>query len=247
MSKPYFHLNRYLTIARGDFRNVWRDPMLIWTPFLAVFVALILRVGLPIAQSIVLEEFAFDLTPYFPLIVSTYIVLTPQLTGSLVGFLLLDERDERTLTAMRVTPISMSRYLAFRLALPVLLSIILTMSCYPMIGHIPLPFLKLLLVSLLAASTAPVMALFMAAFAENKVAGFAVMKFANGLMMIPMAAYFFETDWSYLAGIISTFWPVKAFWLASAGESFGSVFWGGLGANLIVTALLFRRFKKQLS
>ena len=41
-----------------------------------------------------------------------YLMTAPGIVGMVVGFLLLDERDERTLSALRVTPLSMRRYLA---------------------------------------------------------------------------------------------------------------------------------------
>ena len=62
----------------------------------------------------------------------------PGMVGMVIGFLFLDERDARTLTALRTTPMSMRQYLGYRVALPLLLGTASTLMGYPLTGLTPL-------------------------------------------------------------------------------------------------------------
>lgn len=76
---------------------------------------LVFRLILPPATAYLSENFDFDLVPYYPMLLSFFFVLQiPLLFGVLVGLLVLDEKDDNTLTALRVTPISMRGYALYR-------------------------------------------------------------------------------------------------------------------------------------
>ena len=79
----------------------------------------------------------------------------PGIVGMVIGFLLLDERDAQTLKALRVTPLSIRRYLAYRITLPLLVGTGTTLVGYPMIGISPLPFASLLAIAIVAGLAAP--------------------------------------------------------------------------------------------
>jgi len=164
--------------------------------------------------------------------------------GMVIGFLLLDERDARTLAALRVTPLSMRRYLAYRIALPLLVGTVSTLVGYPVIGISPLPLSQLLAIAIVAGLSAPLLALVLATAAPNKVAGFAVVKVLNGVNLLPIAAFFVPVPLQYVAGVLPTYWPMRAFWSAAAGEEY--VVYLGIGAvvgafALVLAAWLFDR------
>ena len=107
-------------LAYADTRVVWRDPLLKWVLLLPIGLALLLRVLIPKAQAALLVSAGFEAAPYYPLVMGGYLMTAPGIVGMVVGFLLLDEQDARTLTALRVTPLSMRRYLAYRVTVPLL-------------------------------------------------------------------------------------------------------------------------------
>jgi fluoroquinolone transport system permease protein len=118
----------------------------------------------------------------------------------------------------------------------------MTLIGYSIAGLTAISLLDLLLVALLGAFNGPLVALFLVGFAENKVAGFAMLKLLNGLLMLPIAAFFVEEPWQVFAGVIPAYWALKVFWLAAAGQSYGWFFAIGLAVNLAFLALLLRRF-----
>jgi fluoroquinolone transport system permease protein len=225
-----------------DLKNVRRDSLLVWVLALPLVMALVIRVLVPEISALVQTHFAFDLAPYYPLIMSAFMLLTPTTIGMIAGFLLLDERDDQVLSALLVTPVSLTGFVLYRLSAPVILSVVMTLIGYSIAGLTAISLLDLLLVALLGAFNGPLVALFLVGFAENKVAGFAMLKLLNGLLMLPIAAFFVEEPWQAFAGIIPAYWALKVFWLAAAGQSYGWFFAIGLAVNLAFLALLLRRF-----
>lgn len=238
-------LNIFKALSLGDAKNIQRDSLLAWLGFAPILTALIVRIFLPRLTSWLLADYAFDVTPYTDAFMGYFLVLlTPMIVGLIIGFLLLDERDDQTLTALQVTPLPLNGYLLYRLGLPVLLSIFMSGLVFPLAGLAPLPFTGLAALALLAALEAPLYALFLASFAENKVAGLALLKGVSTLLMLPMAAYFVPSNWQLLAGLIPTYWPLKLFWLVRGGEAYGGYFLVGLAFHLLLLVAFLRRFDR---
>jgi fluoroquinolone transport system permease protein len=101
-----------------------------------------------------------------------FLLITPLLTGMVIGFQLLDQRDDGVLDALRGTSPRLRGYLAHKLTLPVLVGIGLTMITFPLAGLNAGGLGALLLAALAIAPHGPLFALFLAGFAANKVQGF---------------------------------------------------------------------------
>jgi fluoroquinolone transport system permease protein len=178
---------------------------------------------------------------------SFMVLLAPVLPGVVIGFLLLDQKDDDTLTALQVTPLSLGNYLAYRIAVPTLLSMVMVLIVFPIAGLVKLGILPLLVSAVCAAPTAPMLALFYATFARNKVQGFAIMK-ATGIVVYPaLFAYFLPPGWQLLFGVMPTFWPLKLVWVFLAGEPWWWFYFAmGILTQGAVIALLLRRFNRVM-
>jgi fluoroquinolone transport system permease protein len=97
--------------------------------------------------------------------------------------------------------------------------------------------------AVMVALEAPIVALFLAAFAENKVEGLAFSKMLGLMYLAPFMAYFVDSHWQYLAGILPPFWITKAF---LAAQNDVSIYWlyvaAGIITHLVIIALLLKRF-----
>jgi len=229
------------SLGAADVKNVIRDPFLKWmipAPFL---MAIAFRFLIPEITTMAAPWIALE--AYYPLLLSTIVVFIPLMYGIVVGFMLLDERDENTLTALKVTPMSPRKYLLYRVTTPVIVSIVTTMLAYPLVGLVDIGVASLAVVSALASMSAPFIALIFAAFARNKVEGFAIQKMLGGVFMIPLVAYFIPSNWQLLFGVFPTYWPLKAFWVACEG---GSGVWiyvlAGILVHMVFIGLLMKRF-----
>lgn len=194
-----------------DMRNVGRDDMLRWMIFVPIFLALLVRFGWPPLVSLLQTSYQFDISPYMVMLMSYLLIGSPAVFGVVIGFLLLDERDEGSLTALQVTPLSLNSYVAYRLGMPIILTVILLVISLPLAGITSFTFGELLLLGLVAAPLAPLLAVFMAAFANNKVQGFALMKRAGIFFVLPFVAYLIEGNWQWALGFLPIFWPPKLY------------------------------------
>lgn len=229
-----------------DARNVVRDPLLVWIALLPPALALALRFGVPALSQLLAQRLGFELAPYLPLLLAGYVLLAPTMVGMVVGFLLLDERDDRTLIALLVTPVAPGDYLGYRLLLPTVVGMAVTLLCLPLTGLLPLPPAIGLAVALLAAPSSPLLALLLAALADNKVAGLALLKLLNVLLMLPVLAFFVAEPWQWLAGLAPTFWAAKALWLAVEGRSLLPALIAGVAVNGVALTLLAARYRRTL-
>jgi fluoroquinolone transport system permease protein len=228
-----------------DAMSIRRDPMLKYVLVFPAPLFLVLRYGVPWLQGWLFEQFGFDLTPYYLLIMSFIALVMPLMVGAIVGFLLLDQRDDQTLMALQVTPLSLNGYLMYRISMPMLLSVIASIIVVKGAGLVETGWFETVLASLAAAPLAPLGALFLAAFASNKVQGFAMSKGSSAILMPPLLAYFVEPGWQWAFGVLPTYWPVRLFWALHAGEPQAWVYLlVGTVYQLAVLGLLLGRFNR---
>jgi len=231
-----------------DVRSISRDPLLAWIIAVPLLLGALVRWLLPQVDAFLLAEFELDLVPYHHLVASyIFVLMAPMTVGMVIGFLLLDERDDETLTALLVTPLSVESYFVYRITAPLVVCTATTALGMALAGLVTVGWGPLFLVLGLAALGAPVMSLFLASFAENKVQGFALVKGLGAVLLAPVLAWWIAPPWQLLAGIVPSYWPLRAYW--SAGDP-GAVFWAslciGLIYHVVLLVVLLRRFQTVL-
>ncbi|MEX2401214.1 MAG: hypothetical protein WD423_10610 [Rhodothermales bacterium] len=229
-----------------DLRNVRRDDFLAWVIGLPFLIALLFRFGVPPLSGWLAGSFDFDLTPYYPLIMSSFVVMAPSMVGMVTGFLLLDERDDRILTALLVTPMPFGAYLSYKITAPLVVGFVVTLAGYPIAGLAPIPFGDLLVVALMGSLTGPVSALFLAVTADNKVSGFALTKVLNTINVLPIAAYFVAMPWQLFAGVVPAYWPIKLVWLSASGQPIAGIAAAGFVVNVVAIIAFLRLFNSLI-
>ena len=238
----------FRVFATIDFKSVKRDPLLRLFLLVPVFMGLGVRVLLPQLAPLAQDWFGVDMAAYYPLWMSMIALAVPMIAGGLVGFLLLDNRDDGVLQALRVTPLSLNGYFLYRSLAPLGLGVLSTLLVIPLAGLAPLSFPAALLVALAGAPFGTLTALYLAAFAENKVQGLALLKISGVLLLPPLAAYFLPANWQVLFWLAPSYWPMKVYWLLAAGAG-GAPVWALVGFlyQFALCAWLLARFKKRLS
>ncbi len=230
-----------------DLKNVRRDSLLRWMLVLPVLLALLFRFGVPPLEIWLRERFDVALAGYEPLLVSMLVMTAPMMYAVVIGFLLLDQKDDRTLSALEVTPLTARGYMLYRLVIPMVLSVVMTVVALAMSGLSTVGLGGQLLAALGAAPLAPAFTLFLAAFARNKVQGFALMKAAGVLNWPPLIAYFIEPPWQWAFGLSPTFWQAKLVWeIETGGPWVWPVFGVGTLYAAVIAGLLLRRFDRVM-
>jgi fluoroquinolone transport system permease protein len=231
-----------------DLRGIRRDSALSWMVFLPVLSALVLRWGVPALTANLQDTYGFDLKPYYPVILAYFVVvMCPLIVSVLAGFLMLDEKDDQTLTGLQVTPLSLNTYIAYRVTVPFVLTVVMMFVVFPLANLSAFDPRLILITAVAAAPMAPMFALYLASIAENKVQGFALMKLSGFILFVPIFAYFVDSGWEAAFGIIPTYWPMKVYWLLQAGrEPVWPYVLAAVVYQSLVTAVFIRRFDKVL-
>ena len=232
---------RSLGIADG--KGISRDPLLRVMLLVPLGMAAAVRWVLPSAVRAASIPLGFDLMP-IALMLASYVllILPPMLCGMLIGFLLLDQRDEQTWLALRVTPLPLAGYLMYRLATPFVLGMLSSAVALAIAGLITAPPLAMLAVTLTAAPIAPLTALFLAVFAANKVQGLALQKLLSVPLLLPVLGALLPTPWDLAAIIAPTLWPARILWQLQAGGTLDAgALLLALGYQGVLIVLLLRR------
>ena len=236
-------MKKIVALALADAKNILRDSTLILLLFGPTGLFFMMRLVVPIASRLLSEQLAFDLMPYYPFIVIYLSLIPSMLFGLLLGFLILDERDEEIIAFIAVTPLRKTGYLAYKLSVSVGMSFLFFFATLYLTQLTTIRFHYAVGLALLAALEAPIASLFLAAFAENKVEGLALSKVLGMMYLGPFVAYFVNSHWKYLAGVLPPFWIAEAFF---AAQRHAASYWLYLGIGFLIhlaaIGLLLRRF-----
>ncbi|MTI60250.1 MAG: hypothetical protein FH762_09790 [Firmicutes bacterium] len=235
-------MKKILAVFQNDLKNITRELMLIYIMFIPIIFAMLIRYGVPILREEFLEK--FDLVNYYPLITGYFILLVPVLIGIVAGFLVLDERDEGIVQVLILTPLSKKGYLIYRIFMPMLISLFYILILTPVLGLVEVSIRSLIVLGLLSMLESPITALFLTAFAGNKVEGLAFSKGLGLLMMVPLLR-FTKAKWSILAALTPFYWPVQGF-LVIGGQGFYFSILAGFLVHLLFLFILVKKFKARL-
>ena len=233
-------------ILRNDARRLLRDRFLLGASAYIVGISIALRWLIPLAQAELLASTGFDIGPHVPMGVSYFIVVNASvLTGMVSGFLLLETREERAISALRVTQVPLWVHLATLGAVAMAAGTVLATLEALVVGVGTPPLGAVVAAAALGSPMGLVFALLLATVASNKVEAFAVMKITSILGLVPVGAYFLPEPWQLLGGVVPVFWGCKLWWVAAAGE--GGWAWlllPGLAVSALWIGVLLWRFQR---
>lgn len=240
-------MRRYMPLIRNDLKQIMKDPMLMASLFGPMAVIFIARFVFPLLAIPLEQRLNFSLYSYSDFIAAFLMLTIPLLSGAMAGLLMLDERDENIISYYAATPLTRHGYIFYRLTLPCLISTLLILAFLLSSGITTIKIDHLYALILLIIE-APCIALFLAAFASNKVEGLALAKICGLLFVGPVAAALVPYPWQYLALWLPSYWPAKSFLLSTSNEHFHSfiVFGVGLCFHLVLLHVLSRVFSRRL-
>jgi len=238
----------WAAFGRNDLRGTYRDPLLVMVVVAPVIWTTGVAVLTPRVTALLARRNGFDLVPYYPLVLTAFLLLTSIIiVGALAAFLVLDEVDAGTLTALRVTPVPLSSFFAYRAATVLVLTtvyVIATMSFSGLLrpGLVP----ELIAIGLLAGLSAVVTLLLIIAVAGNKIQGLAMVR-ALGMLIagLPCLPWFIHSGWNLAFGVLPPYWAAKAFWVADANGTWWPYLLAGFGYNAVIARALLGRFRAK--
>lgn len=235
----------WAAFGRNDIRGTYRDPLLVMLVVAPVIWTVGAAVLVPRLTDTLARRYDFDLVPYYPLVITALLLLTSIIiAGGLAAFLVLDEVDAGTLTALRVTPVPLSTFFAYRAATVVAVTtvyVVATMSFSGLLAPGLVP--ALIPIGLLAGLSAVVTLLLIIAVADNKIQGIAMVRLLGIVIAgLPCLPWFVDSAWNLAFGVLPPYWAAKAFWVASDHGTWWPYLLGGVVYNLTLAYWLFCRF-----
>ncbi|MGJ8529578.1 hypothetical protein [Maritalea sp.] len=231
-------LNRFWLLLKSDGQNISRDPILLFAIVLSVappplFVAFKTDINSLGNTYFGIEQVATFIAPIV-LLIPVFLI------GWVVGFLLLEDRDDHMLLAIETTSMGKLGFFTYRLTVAVILgaasTLLASLQIFP-----NQPIELTLIITLLIALETAIVALTLLSIASNKVEGLALTKLLNIGTLVPLVALIPST-WRFVGGIVPSFW-IGEFYFSSGGTPLTtpSIILLAITCHLVWLFLVFRR------
>lgn len=237
----------YKSFVTSEWKKWLRDPLMGFMVFYPILFGVIGRYVLPL----IAENTGFSIEHFADLIVVILVLLVPHVYGALIGFSILDDRDDHILSSIHVTPLGIHQFLSFRMTVVLILSFIATtyVIWFSNIGD--LTFAHIIAIAFLVSLAAPMTGLFINALAKNKIEGFAVMKGTGMIIIFPIVSLFFLDKKELFFSFAPGFWPAKAISSLIRGEevlllSFHQYYLIGLAYILFLNVVVYKIFLTKI-
>lgn len=260
-------MKKYFNLLKYELKTIYRDYfqlVMIIFPFVILLMAIYLFPLIIDSLAVSPEVIKYVIILLVIMLMSFGVFLI----GAMGSFLLLEHKDEKTINTIAVTPLGVNGYLRFKIVyvycfalisiLIVLIGLKLFAKDYYMINGVSifdnLSYVMIIAHSIVAALVAPALSLLQATFANNKIEGFAIMKFSSMIAMAPMIMVMdtFRGKLQYVLGVFPNFWAIKAIVNViypnndPSNMSFYLYLLFGLILSFLVLTLCYRMFKKKV-
>jgi fluoroquinolone transport system permease protein len=234
-------MNKRMLILKADLTYARRDPTLLVMMFLSIIMLLVLRFLVP-----ELVNFIPAISNYYHVISGFFGLISAAFSGFVVSFIILDEKDQNILTALRVTPLSPSDYLLSRIQFMIIFGFMSSFLIFSFNGISHFSFFQSIILSALSALSSPSIVLIIAVFAKNKIEGVTMMKVLNIVLLLPIFQLFINHPVEYLLGIMPSFWVYKTVELITLSKEIHFIAFMGFLVISILNYLLYIFCLKKL-
>ncbi|TCK98162.1 fluoroquinolone transport system permease protein [Natranaerovirga hydrolytica] len=225
-----------------------RDPLLSFLLIYPLILTVIARFAIPYTE----EQFQLSLEGYYHIILGALLLMTALITGAIIGFSILDDRDDNILYAIDVSPVSFDFFVGFRFLLSFILTFITSIvSIIIMKSVIIIPLYAMLLIPLSTSLFSSVAAMTINCLATNKIEGFAMIKGVGMIIVLPIVSMFFTDAKEFFFAFEPNFWAIKALSVSALGEelfnlNFWSYYFIGFVYIILLNLVIFKVFKKRI-
>ncbi len=237
-------MNRYLTLIKGDIKNIFRDGVLIMIFIAPVLLCTLFKLGIPFIKDILINYNQFDLTSYYDLITAFVVLVMTMLIGFMTGLILIEEKDEGLFLYYTITPLGKNGYLFYRLSLPLIINFFLSFLLIRALGFISISLFQLFLIIVLASLQSLIYVLLLTSLSSNRVEAMAIGKALGIIMIIPIIDRISDFSFDFIYYLVPTYYIGKAFEIRDSSQ-FYLIIIIGFVIHVIYIYLLYRYFMKK--
>lgn len=262
-------MKKYFELLKYEAKTIIREPFQVFMCLLPVIMLLLYVYVIPLVLG-TMDPVNEAASRTATLILIVFLISMGMFfIGAMGAFLLLDQKDERTISTIAVTPVGTSGYLMFKMVYIYFLSVVsaaivllgikyLAADKYLVYGVPVLENLKtehIIAYSFASSLFAPALALLQGALSKNKVEGFALVKGTGIFAMVPILILLepFKGGLQYILGIFPNFWAIKALMLElipsafQSDLSFAAYLLIGVAYNAAIFWVTYKLFLKKLT
>ncbi len=264
-------MKKYWGLLKYEFKTMLKDSMnsiMLFFPFIMLFICGFLLPAI-LEKTAGGNENATTITLLIGFVMA--LSMGSYIMGALLGFSLLENKDENTLQNIAASPITVSGYASFKIVYTYVMAIfsnlimvgglkLLASDAYEVVyGGVTIRLLdqlswgNVVVFTLVSSLIVPTIALVIASIAKNKIEGFAFMKSGGLLIMIPMLALLnvFKDGKQYILGFTPNFWVIKPLLnqVLASNETSDLPYWAymviGAGYMIMLGAITLKLFLKR--
>jgi fluoroquinolone transport system permease protein len=194
-------------LLRKDARVIYRDRFMLGMLVYPLVLAVALRFVVPLVSF---DDLALYLAP-LP------VLFAAMLLGMILGFSLIEERENRTWLLLRVLPIGQRTLFLYLLAVSAGLSLPISLAAALIYGMPVADLSFFVAMSAIAGLLAPLSMLSMGALASNKIEGLALSKIVSSAAWFPALAFFLTPAWQLTIAWNPYYWIYLGLLRAYAG------------------------------
>ena len=229
---------------KTEIKKIVREPILglmFCAPLLLpLSFKLIIRYFIPYLNQYIV----FDISPYYPYVVAMAFVLIPLMLGAVMGFAMLDDKDQHILPMIRVTPLGENGYLIIRLILIFISVFIYVGYTFLLLNFVSIPIFNLMMIQILLSIFGSMTGMILFTIATDKVNGLTYAKGLSGLLIFVFADLV-PVDWvHHVAAFFPSYWILKILksptnWNHLLKGIFVHIVW------IVVSYLIYQKKKKH--
>ena len=195
-------------LVRKDLRVIYRDRFMVFIAAYSLILALVARLGV---GWVPIDNLDLYLAP-------AVVMFGTLLLGTLLGFSLIEEREQGTWLLLRVLPLSSKIVLAYFVVSASFLSLVVSFAAAMLYGYPVADWPAFVLMLVASALAAPLVMLLLGALAKNKIEGLALSKIISAAGTLPALIFFAPTSWQIVAVWCPLYWLYLGLLQAYAGE-----------------------------
>ncbi|MBN2878769.1 MAG: hypothetical protein JXN65_03970 [Clostridia bacterium] len=194
---------------KSELKKIFREPIMVLLFFAPILITLIFKLMYVFLVPFIQKYIAFDMSQYQHYVLVFTMIMSAMLLSIVMGFTMIDDRDNKIVELISVTPMGKSGYLFMRLSLVFLFVFIYSIYTYLFMGIYILPVFTLLYLSLILCIYSAVMGLLLFSVASDKVNG---LTYAKGMNVVFLFAFvdLLNIKWlNAVGGIFPPYWITK--------------------------------------
>ena len=180
-------------VLKNDMRYMKKDPM-VW-----------MMLGVPILYIIIYHFIVLKvqvMIPYKSIVQYLLVALIPFFIGIVLGFRMLDEKDEHLLSFYAVSPLGLKGYIRIRIGMALILGAV-SIAIISLFGLVPSTYL--FFISFQAILLGPLVFLVIGVIGQNKIQGLTIVKIMGMPIILPVLKLIKENPLDPVFVIIPTY------------------------------------------